>query len=578
MICCKKIGFFLAFFFVIFSLSAQDNTPEQRTPRGVSEAEQKENADAFAGAYKFLLLENFESAEKAFRDLVARYKWDAASRYELARLLVGTGSVQEALQMAEEAYDLDQSNKWYGELLGSLYEQTGQNAKLISLIEKMLKENPNNTAALEKIAQAWLLNNKPAKALVYLNKIEKIEGVSEALSLQKHRIYADGLKKNKEAARELVLLSEAFPDESRYKIMLAEFYGKTGETAQAVKIYEQMLKQDPNDVYTAISMADLYQKLGDRGNVFNTLKRAFESPALGAEPKLQVFLTLYTPEQIYDSEKVAALELITILNTAHPREPKLLAIKGDLLYKAKREQEARADLVQSIALDSSRYFVWEQVLFVMSSLNDTLGLASYSNRCRQLFPFQPIPFFFEGMMQARNGNHAEAARLFMEGKSLVSGNPALAEQFAMFLGDTYHALDEPVKSDSAYEEALRLNADNVYVLNNYAYYLSVRKTALEKAEKMSAKAIAMEPNNATYLDTYAWVLYQQGRYEEAHYWIEKTLNADPSPSATLYDHAGDILFKLNRVEEAVGMWQKALQTSPGDKTIERKTLNRRLDE
>ncbi|HBZ65946.1 MAG TPA: hypothetical protein DEO70_03850 [Bacteroidales bacterium] len=573
-----KLLFVVSILLTINVVQAQTDEANAKPPKGISEAELKANADAFAAAYKFLLLENYTSAQKNFEEIVNKYKWDAASRYELARIYAGTDKIPEAVELAEGAYQLDPSNKWYGELLGSLYEQSGQTPKLIKLIEKMLRQDPNNTAALEKMASAWLNSGKPAKAIVYLNKIEALEGVSEPLSLQKHKIYAEQLKKKKEAARELIHLADAFPEEDKYLMMLAEYYGKNSDYKEAVKVYDQLLARNPDNVYTAISMADMYNKMGDREKVRETLHQAFASKELGAEPKLQVFLTLYTPEQIYTTEKEAALDLVNILNATHPNDPKLLAIRGDLLYKSKREEEARTNLLQSIAIDSSRYFVWEQLMFVMSAMNDTLGLTSFSYRCRQLFPFQPIPYFFEGLMKARAGQHAEAARIFREGKALVTDNNALLEQFAMFLGDTYHALNLPAESDSAYEETLRYNPENIYVLNNYAYYLSERGVLLGKAEKMSAKAIAAEPNNATYLDTYAWVLFKLGRYEESHFWMSKTLAAEEKPGATLYDHAGDILFKLNRVDEAVQMWQKALLINAALKEVELKINRRSLNE
>lgn len=559
-------------------IQAQNDESSIIPPKGVSETEQKANADAFAAAYKFLLLENYSSAQKAFEEIVGKYNWDAASRYELARIYAGTDRLTDAVGMAEEASKIDPSNKWYKELLGSLYEQTGQSKKLISLIEKMLQKDPKNTAALEKMANVWLSNGKPAKAIVYLDKIEAIEGINESLSVQKHKIYAEQLNKKKEAARELIRLADAFPEEQKYMMMLAEFYGKNGDFKEAVKVYDQLLDRAPDNVYTAISMADMYNKMGDREKVRLTLKKVFASKALNAEPKLQVLLTLYTPEQIYTTEKEAALELVDILNATHPNDSKLLAIRGDLLYKSKREVEAKENLLQSIAIDSSRYFVWEQLMFVMSTMNDTSELLNFSYRCRQLFPFQPIPYFFEGLMKARAGQHTEAAKIFSEGKALVTDNKPLLEQFAMFLGDTYHALNLPAKSDSAYEETLRYNPDNIYVLNNYAYYLSERGVSLTKAEKMSSRAITAEPNNATYLDTYAWVLFKLGRYEESHFWMNKALAAEENPSATLYDHAGDILFKINRVDDAVQMWQKALSIDSTQKLVEDKIIRRSLNE
>lgn len=574
----KVILLFTVFCSVFLSGHAQDERFNPNQKDKISEDEIKANADAFSNAYKYVLLENVEEARKAFETIVATYAWDAASRYELARIYISNNQILEAVGLAEEACALEPTNKWYADLLSALYEQTDQPGKMLALLERSLEATPNDVHLLEKAAAAAILNHESEKAISFFDQIERINGVSEAVSLQKHRIYADVLNKPKSAVKELVKLSEAFPDENRYRVMIAEYYTKTEDFRKALEIYEELLKRDPDDVYPAISMADLYNKSGQRDEMMAVLRKVFASSKLGGEPKLQVFLTLFTPEQIYKDEPKQALELVEIMLGVHPSDPKLMAIYGELLYKADRDKEARVALEKSLSIDSSRYFVWEQMLFVLSSLNDSLSLESYSSRCRLLFPFQPIPFLFEGMMKARKSEHTLAAKLWEEGKSLVTNNTGLAEQFAMFLGDTYHQLKDFVKSDSAYEEALRYNPDNVYVLNNYSYYLAVRGIQLERAERLSQKAISIEPNNATYLDTYAWVLYKLKRYDESLFWIEKTLAVGENPGATLYDHAGDILFRLNRVEEAVGMWQKALEQDASLDEIKLKIERRKIDE
>lgn len=571
----RVFSFLFLSFFLLQHTTAQDGV---KKPSNVSEDEIKANAEAFANAYKYLLLENIEQARKAFEVIVSSYKWDAASRYELARIYATENKIPEATGLAEEAYGLDKENKWYGEFLATLYEQTNQNDKLIQLLDERLKRHPDNIEALERMAEVSLSNNQPSKAVSFFNRIEEISGVNESLSLRKHKIYSETLNKKKEAAKELIALAKAFPEENRYVVMLAEYYAKIGEYDDALRIYQDLMKKNPDEVYTAISLADLYFKKGDRQKMFEILKVAFSSEKLASEPKLQVFLTLYSPEQIYNVEKRQALDLVNTMVAASPMDPKLLAIKGELLYKFDSIAEAGKVLRKSLAIDSSRYFVWEQLLFVLSSSNDTIDLEAYSSRCRSLYPFQPIPFYFDGLMKARKGQVKEAVKLFEEGKTLSSSNAALSEQFAMFLGDFYHQLNEPAKSDSAYEEALRYNPDNIYVLNNYAYYLAVRGMSLERAERLSSKTIVSEPNNPTYLDTYAWVLYKLGRYDESWYWMEKTLAADEHPSATLYDHAGDILFKLNRIEEAVDMWKKAYELDQQDDQIKLKIERRKSND
>jgi len=104
------------------------------------------------------------------------------------------------------------------------------------------------------------------------------------------------------------------------------------------------------------------------------------------------------------------------------------------------------------------------------------------------------------------------------------------------------------------------------VMNNYAYYLSLEKLELKKAEKMSAKTVELEPKNSTYLDTYAWILYQQGSYSLAKFYIERAIDnlSKEVEKGEVLEHYGDILWMSNQDEKALEMWQKSLDA--GNKT------------
>src|SRR5690606_32580031 len=124
-------------------------------------------------------------------------------------------------------------------------------------------------------------------------------------------------------------------------------------------------------------------------------------------------------------------------------------------------------------------------------------------------------------------------------------------------GDVYHGLQMYAESDVAYEEAIALDSTNAYALNNYAYYLALRKEKLPLAAEMSKKSNELEPDFASYEDTYAWVLFQQGEYEEALVWIKRAIDHADGASDTLLEHYGDILAKLGRIDDAIVQWEKA---------------------
>ena len=108
------------------------------------------------------------------------------------------------------------------------------------------------------------------------------------------------------------------------------------------------------------------------------------------------------------------------------------------------------------------------------------------------------------------------------------------------------------------------------MLNNYAYYLSVRKENLEKAKEMSFKCNKLEQNNGTYQDTYAWILYELKDYENAKQWMLKSLKNGSDISAVVVEHYGDILYKLGDIEEAIIQWKKAKNLGGVSKNLNKK--------
>jgi Tfp pilus assembly protein PilF len=149
-------------------------------------------------------------------------------------------------------------------------------------------------------------------------------------------------------------------------------------------------------------------------------------------------------------------------------------------------------------------------------------------------------------------------------------NDKLRAQFLANMGDAYHSLKKHTESDSSYDKALRLDPENAYVLNNYSYYLSLRKTNLEKAKQMSAYANKLEPDNSSFLDTYAWILFELKDYKGAKEWQEKAMKSGGAQSGTILEHYGDILSQLGDKTQALDYWKKAKELGVDSSTIERK--------
>jgi len=500
----------------------------------------------------------------------------SASMYELAQLYFDASDYNSAARYAEQAAELEPENKWYKLLLVEIYGKAGKKKELLETCGKLVKQYPGSVDYLYELANAYLINNDGKNAIETYDKIEELLGITEEISLQKQRIY---LIQNKtdQATEEIKKLIKEFPDqETRYISMIAEMYMQAGKLDEAAKYYQQVLSTDPQNPYIHITLSDYYRQKGDTKRSIEELKLGFANPALDIDTKIRVLLSIFAGSEMYDKNKDDIMELALILVHTHPNEPKAHSMYGDFLLDQKKYNEARDEFRKVIAVDSSRYAVWESLLNAEIQLSDYAALESESSRAIELFPLLPVPYLFKGVALLEKKQFEDAIICFNSGVKLISGNNVLLVQFYTYLGDTYNRMKNYRLSDENFENALKLEPDNSFVLNNYAYYLSLRNENLEKAETMSSKSVKLDPANAANMDTYGWVLYKLGRYTEAAEWVEKAVSATPSPDADLQEHLGDIYFKLGNTDKAMIQWQNALKVGKGSEFLEKKIKERKL--
>jgi tetratricopeptide (TPR) repeat protein len=327
-----------------------------------------------------------------------------------------------------------------------------------------------------------------------------------------------------------------------------------------------------------MSMADYYRKNGEKQKAFEELKEGFSNPNLDIDSKVDILIHFYNVGQLPEDSKAMVFELTKILISVHPNDPKAHSIYGDLLVQDKKDKEAREEYLKVIALDSSKFVVWQEVLRLDLVTENYDHLVEYSQRAMELFPDQPVPYLFSGIGYLQLKNYESAVKAFNRGVKLVGDNDEMLAEFYMYLGDSYHSLKDTSESDKAYEKSLALKNDNAYVLNNYAYYLSLRNRNLDKAETMSKKAVTLDPKNSSFQDTYGWVLYKLQKYDDARTWVGKALEDKDSVSAEVMEHYGDILYKLGDAGQALEFWQRAKAKGPGSVLLDRKIAEKRLYE
>ena len=529
-----------------------------------------EVTNLFIDATRARLAGDVTKAIKLYETCLAKNPKHSASMYELAQLYFNTSDYSTAARYAENASEIEPGNKWYKLLLVEIYGKAGRKKELLATCEKLVEQDPRNLDFLYELANAYLMNDDGNNAIKTYEKIEDLLGVTEEISMQKQRIFLIQNKTEK-AAQEMEKLIKEFPDqETRYLSTLAEMYVQSGKQDEALKIYEKILEKDPNNPYIHITLSDFYRQKGEMERSFDELKLGFANPALDVDTKVRVLLAFFSVSEMYNEHKQDIIELAQILVVTHPDDPKSHSLYGDLLLDNKKYAEARDEFRKVIAIDSSRYAVWESLLNAEIQLADYKALENESARAMELFPLLPVPYLFRGVALLESKNYSEAVSNLNTGAKMVSGNNLLLVQFYTYLGDAYNRMKDYQLSDESYEKALKIDPENSFVLNNYAYYLSLRNVKLDKAESMSAKSLKLDPTNAANMDTYGWILYKLGKYSEAAEWVQKAIDATPEADPDLLEHLGDIYYKSGNKEKASQLWQNALKVGKGSDFLEQK--------
>lgn len=569
----------LALFAFVSPLKAQNSVKNSTAQKQSEDPSRKSMVSTaiFIEANKAKMIGDMVTASALFNNCILADPSNDAAYYELASIQNGKNDPTTAEQLATKAYELDEKNPWYGLLLLDIYRQNGKNDEAAKLAQHLVKESPENPELLFELADIYLTQEKYGDAIKIYEKIEERIGISEEISVQKQKIFLAENKLGK-AAEEMEKLASAFPEDSRYQALLAETYMKANMPEKALVAYNRLAEIDPSNPYIHISLADFYRKKGDKKRAFEELKLGFANPALDIDTKVRVMLAYYSLSEIYDEMKSEAIELAKILKATHPNNPKSHSMYADFLVRDKKFEEARVEYRNVLALDSSKYVVWETVLQLDAQLADFTALEHESGRAIELFPLQPLPYLFSGAANTQHKKYTEAILSLEAGMKLVNDNDALLAQFNAYLGDAYNAIENHDASDQAYEKSLKLNPNDSYVLNNYAYYLALRGKHLNEAELMAKKSSELEPRNPSNLDTYAWVLYKAGKYSEAENTILKALGIDEKASAVILEHYGDILYKLGQTDKAFEYWQKALTAGKGSDLLEKKIKDKKLYE
>ena len=512
----------------------------------------------------------FDASLEMFRHCLAIDSTSAAAMFEVASYNIQMNKPEMAVSMMKKAVSSAPHNDEYRSTLAMLMFNLGMFGEASDEYEVLVAAHPEKQEFNYYLAESYTQKGEIGKAIDTYDKLENVMGMHEAISMEKFSLYM-GLSQPDMAVKELERLSEKFSNEARYMIMLGDIALQANNTSRALAYFAKAHETDPQSPHYTVSMANYYEHIGENDSAKMQINDALSNPRLDVDTKVNIITRYIMQQQRARQSLEGANELFRTLIEHHPDDIRLRLSYGELLASQGMIDEARRSFTLATEIDPGNEDAWSFLMrlsFSGMSAEETLNVCK---RAAEAFPTSLEFLFYLGMAYHQAGMYENAVTEYRNMIEIgLDDNPAVASDVYTQLGDLLFQMGMPERSFQYYEDALRLNDKNIAALNNYAYYLALMKTDLTKAERMSAQTLKMEPDNATYIDTYAWIFFAQGNYTLAKLYIEQALAKDATNNAELIDHYGDILYMSGEKEKALEQWIKARDAGKQSPTLDRK--------
>ncbi|GAA4330903.1 tetratricopeptide repeat protein [Mucilaginibacter gynuensis] len=530
----------------------------------------------FFSALREKTIENDMLAIDLFNRVLQVNPANDAALFELANLKKKQDKPNEAQQLLERAVTVNADNEWYWVALADSYEKSNNINNLENVFNELIRINPDKPDYYYDKANVYFLQKRYDEALKVYDFVETLTGINDDLLASKQKIYLKQGRVDK-AASDLEDIIAENPGEFRYYLLLSELYNSNGFSDKALAVLERAGKLNPNNGMLHLALADIYRDKKNYEGSFNELVLAFSNPDVDVNQKLKIVLG-YLPKFPDPNAKASALELSKILSATHPSDAKAQALYGDMLVQNEKYKDAKPLFRKAIQLSNDNYAAFEQLVRLELSDSEYDAAIKDGENALSYFPNQVWLNYLVGVAYQQKKNCDKAVSYLQNAIAIDDQDKSLMGYTYASLGDCYHEQKNDKASDDAYDKALEYNPDNAFTLNNYAYYLSLRNERLDKAASMSKHSNELQPNTASFEDTYAWILFRQKKYAEARLWIEKAIMHDKTSSAVQIEHYGDIMFYLGDTNAAVQNWKKAKESGRQSPVLEKKINEKKYSE
>ena len=472
----------------------------------------------------------------------------------------------------QKAAELNPQNNVYLERLAGAYIGSGKYDEAIEAYEKLYANNHDRDDVLNVLIRLYGQQKDYDNMLQTINRLENLEGSSEEISLARMRVYS--LKGDKQAElAELKDLSKKHPNDMNYRVMMGNWLLQNELPADALKEYEFVLAQEPDNLMAQMSMLDYYNAIGQDSLAAELQEKLVVSPSTPLNSKMTLMRGIVNSNEQQGGDSTEVLRIFRHILAQPQKTSDMWELQAAYMSLKQMPQDSIDNSLRGaleVAPDNAGVRLqliqskWKEQLF-----DDVISL------CKPALEYNPDEmafYYFLGLAYFQKDEKDKALHTFQLGVSQINSesNKEIVSDFYAIMGDILHEKGREQEAYVAYDSCLQWKDDNLGALNNYAYYLSEKGKDLQKAEKMSYRTIKAEPKNSTFLDTYAWILFMQGRYEEANIYIEQAVQNDSTVSDVILEHAGDISAKLDNMKKAVEWWEKARDAGGNSKVLIRK--------
>lgn len=500
----------------------------------------------------------YDAAYELYKHCLDIYPSSGAALYEISQFYMYLGQEEKGEQALKQAVRSDESNFWYKQTLASYYEQKMNLPKAIAVYENMAEQFPARLEPLMSLVDLYNRTKSYQNVIYTLNRLEELDGKSEQISMEKFRMYLL-MGKQDSAFVEIENLSKEYPYDLRYQTILGDVYLNNDKPDEALAVYQRILKEEPDYAPAVLSMASYYQKTGQDSLYQLQLDTILMNDDVASDTKMELMRQCILQSEQTTKDSMQIVSLFRRILERPQQNADLAMLCAQYMITKNMKKESVPVLEQVLSLDPENKPARLQLLSYAIQDNELDEVVRIAKSALEYHPEALEFYYYLGVAYYQKEELDEALDVFTRGVKQVNekSDKGVVSDFYAILGDIYHQKGRASEAYAAYDSSLVYNPDNIGTLNNYAYYLSIEKKNLDKAEEMSYRTVKAEPDNDTYLDTYAWILFEKGRYTEARIYIEQALRNGGEKSRVIMEHCGDIYYMLGEKDKALEYWKKA---------------------